>query len=184
MPGKRKEYLNWDEYFMGLALFSSMRSKDPSNQVGACIVAEESHKLLSVGYNGLTKGMDDDSFDWTSSGEITGDPTNIKNFYVVHAERNAILNYAGNTVDLEGATMYVTWSPCTECVKEIIQAGIKRVVYLRKYSDDIQNAISNLMLHRAGVICERYNSDREIAREEVVASTEAIQKILKKFSQR
>ena len=80
MPGKRESYLNWDEYFMGLAILSSMRSKDPHNQVGACIVEEESKKILSIGYNGLTKGMSDDTFDWNSSGEITGNPLNIKEF--------------------------------------------------------------------------------------------------------
>ncbi len=64
MSSKRKEYLNWEEYFMGCAILSSMRSKDPSNQVGACIVNEETKKILSIGYNGLTFGMNDDNFEW------------------------------------------------------------------------------------------------------------------------
>ncbi len=184
MPGKRESYLNWDEYFMGLAILSSMRSKDPHNQVGACIVEEESKKILSIGYNGLTKGMSDDLFDWNSSGEITGNPLNIKDFYIVHAERNAILNYRGNKKDLEGSTMYVTWSPCTECVKEIVQVGIKKVYYLREFSKEIQKMIGRRMLDSAGVECIPYNREREITKEEVVANTEAVQKVLKSFSKR
>lgn len=151
MAGKRKDYLSWDEYFMGIAMISSMRSKDPNNQVGACIVNEENHKILSIGYNGLTRGMNDDLFDWTSSGEKTKILKDIKDFYIVHAERNAILNYCGDTKDLEGSTMYVTWFPCTECTKEIIQVGIKKLVYLRMYSKKELVEISKYMLKKAGV---------------------------------
>lgn len=181
MPGKRKDYLNWEEFFMSVAVLASMRSKDPKNPVGACIVDEKSHNILSSGYNGLIRGMNDDFFDWTSSGERTGDPMNIKNFYIVHAERNAILNYAGKMSDLEGATMYVTWSPCNECAKEISQVGIKKVIFLTEYSDDIQTAINNRIFRDAGVKCFAYKGSVNRTREEVLANTEAVQKILKKF---
>lgn len=73
MAGKRAEYLNWKEYFMAIAIISSLRSKDPRNQVGACIVNEENHKVLSIGYNGLINGMNDDTFDWESTGEKNRD---------------------------------------------------------------------------------------------------------------
>ena len=109
MSTKREQYLDWEEYFMGNALLASLRSKDPSNQVGACIIDEESHKILSIGYNGLPRGMNDDTFDWASSGEKTGIKKNIKDYYTVHAERNAI---ASLTEPAEGATMYVTLEPC------------------------------------------------------------------------
>lgn len=181
MPGKREEYLSWDEFFMGNALLVSARSKDPSNQVGACIVNDE-HKVLSVGYNGLTRGMNDDEFYWNSIGEQTNELDKVKDYFSVHAERNAILNYRGNMKDLEGATMYVTWSPCVECTKEIIQVGIKKVVYLRKYSKTELVSLSEIMFKKAGVEVVPYNADKIFGKEEIQNSTEAIQKIIKRFS--
>ena len=181
MPGKREEYLDWEEYFMGTAMISALRSKDPHNQVGACIVNEENHRVLSIGYNGLPRGFDDNKFDWLSTGEQTGVLKRVKDFYIVHAERNAILNYCGDTKDLEGATMYVTWFPCTECTKEIIQVGIKKLVYLRLYSKPELIEISMIMLNAAGVEVVPYNKEREISKGEFQSSTTSIQKILKKF---
>lgn len=125
MSSKRKDYLNWDEYFMAIAKLSAMRSKDPSTQVGACIVSEN-NRILSIGYNGAPNGYHDDYFPW----EKEGDPLETKYMYVVHAERNAILNYRGSRKDLEGSKIYASLFPCHECAKEIIQSGIKEVVYL------------------------------------------------------
>ena len=65
---KRKDYISWDEYFMGIAMLSGMRSKDPNTQVGACIVDPE-HKILSMGYNGFPLGCSDDEFTWAREGE-------------------------------------------------------------------------------------------------------------------
>lgn len=172
MTTKRKEYLSWKEYFMGNALLASMRSKDPSNQVGACIVDEETKKILSIGYNGLPRGMNDDDFDWASTGEKTGNKLFIKDYYVVHAERNAILNFNG---DLRGKTLYVTWFPCTECTKELIQAGLKKIVYLREFSKKDEVEISKIMLKQAGVIVEKYNNKREITKDEVINAMHDIQ---------
>lgn len=124
---KREDYLNWDEYFMAVAKLSAMRSKDPSTQVGACIVSD-TNRILSIGYNGTPNGYHDDDFPW----EREGAPLDTKYMYVVHAERNAILNYRGSRKDLEGATIYVDLFPCNECAKEIIQSGIKEVVYLKE----------------------------------------------------
>lgn len=181
MPGKRIDHLYWEEYFMGNALLISLRSKDPSTQVGACIVNDQ-NKVLSVGYNGLTKGMDDDEFYWNSIGEQTGEKDKIKNNFVVHAERNAVLNYRGNLQDLEESTLYVTWYPCLECTKEIIQVGIKKVVYLRMYSklDDVE--LSKKMFEAAGVEVSAYNKNKDFTKSEVRESSEEIQKILKRFS--
>ena len=65
---KRKDYISWDQYFMGIALLSAKRSKDPSTQVGACIVNSDK-KIVGVGYNGLPQGCDDDNFSWERKGE-------------------------------------------------------------------------------------------------------------------
>ena len=75
---KRKDYINWDEYFMGIALLSAERSKDPNTQVGACIVSND-NKILSVGYNGAPHGFDDDiDMKW----ERVGEPLETKYLYV------------------------------------------------------------------------------------------------------
>lgn len=126
----RKDYLNWDEYFMAIAKLSSKRSKDPSTQVGACIVSSD-NRILSIGYNGAPNGFNDKDFPWAREGERLY----TKYTYVCHAELNAILNYRGSRKELEGAKIYVDLFPCNECAKLIIQSGIKEVVYLSdKYS--------------------------------------------------
>ncbi len=127
---KRTDYISWDEYFMGIALLSAMRSKDSNSQVGACIVSPE-NKILSLGYNGMPTGCSDDEMPW----EREGPPLETKYMYVCHAELNAILNSAHS--DLRGARVYVTLFPCNECAKSIIQSGIKEIVYL---SDKYHNA--------------------------------------------
>ena len=183
MPGKRKKYLSWDEVFMGSAILVSARSKDPSNQVGACIV-DQNHHILSLGYNGLTIGMNDDKFYWNSIGEKTNELDKIKDYYVVHAERNAILNYRGSLSDLKDSTLYVTWFPCTECTKEIIQAGIKKVVYLRMYSKPELVNISKKMLRSAGIEIIPYIQDKDFTKEEIQNKTEKIQTIIKSLSEK
>ena len=142
---KRKDYLNWDEYFMGIALLSSYRSKDPNTQVGACIVNDK-NRIMSVGYNGFPYGCNDDEFPW----ERSGDAYDTKYPYVCHAELNAILNNRG--ANLEGAKIYVALFPCNECAKAIIQSGIKEVVYLSdKYADTMATRASKRMFNAAGV---------------------------------
>ena len=152
MP-KRTDYINWDEYFMGLAILASNRSKDPSTQVGACIV-DESKNILSLGYNGAPMGFSDDDFPWEKKAES---PVDTKYPYVCHSELNAILNAARNGVALMGATLYVTLFPCNECSKALIQAGIKKIVYLDdKYHDDPMTYVSRKMLSKTGVVFEKY----------------------------
>ena len=108
MSEKRKDYISWDEYFMGVATLAAMRSKDPNTQVGACIVSND-NKILSIGYNGFPNGCSDDEFPWSREGE----PLDNKYFYITHSELNAILNYRGGS--LEGSKIYVTLFPCNEC---------------------------------------------------------------------
>lgn len=144
---QRKEYLNWDEFFMGIALLASQRSKDPSTQVGACIVGKD-NRILSVGYNGAPNGYEDNIFPW----DRTGEELETKYLYVVHAERNAILNYRGSNKDFEGAKIYVDLFPCNECAKEIIQVGIKEVIYLEdKYANTNGVIASKRMFDMCGV---------------------------------
>ena len=154
---KRQGYLSWDEYFMGVAALSGMRSKDPNSQVGACIVSDD-NKILSMGYNGFPKGCSDDVFPWARE----GDELETKYVYVTHSELNAILNYRGGS--LEGSKLYVTLFPCNECAKAIIQAGIKTVIYdSDKYAGTPSNVASKRMLDAAGVRYYKYNrTGREI----------------------
>ena len=143
----RKDYLSWDEYFMAVAKLSAMRSKDPHTQVGACIVSND-NRILSIGYNGAPNGFNDEKFPWGRE----GNPLETKYLYVVHAERNAILNYRGSRKDLENSKIYVDLFPCNECVKEIIQAGIKEVVYLSdKYADTDETIASKKLLDSCNV---------------------------------
>ena len=151
MSTKRDDYISWDEYFMGVALLSGLRSKDPNTQVGCCIVSPD-NKILSMGYNGLPRGCSDDDFPWTRDGE---DPLETKYVYSTHSELTAILNYSGGS--LEGARMYVSLFPCNECAKAIIQAGIKTVVYDDdKYKDTPGVIASKRMMDAAGVRYYRY----------------------------
>ena len=144
MP-KKKDYLSWDEYFMGVALLSAKRSKDPNTQVGCCIVNND-NVIVSVGYNGLPKGCKDDEFPW----EREGDFENTKYAYVVHSELNAILN--SKLKDLKDCKLYVTLFPCNECSKAIIQSGIKQIYFLcDKYHDTPSMRVSRRLLDTAGV---------------------------------
>lgn len=161
MGGKRNDYISWDEYFMGVAALSGMRSKDPSTQVGACIVSEN-NKILSMGYNGFPNGCDDDVFPW----ERTGEENETKYPFVTHGELNAILNYRGGS--LEGAKIYVTLFPCNECAKAIIQSGIKTLIYgSDKYADTPAVRASKRMLNAAGVRYYQYESSGRVIKIQV-----------------
>lgn len=157
MSNKRQDYITWDEYFMGVAMLSAMRSKDPGTQVGACIVSQD-NKILSMGYNGFPLGCSDDEFPWNREGE----PLDNKYFYSTHSELNAILNYRGGS--LEGSKIYVSLFPCNECSKAIIQSGIREIIYdSDKYGDTPAVIASRKMLDAAGVHYRRYiRSGREL----------------------
>ena len=142
---KREDYISWDEYFMGVAMLSAARSKDPNTQGGACIVSED-NTILSMGYNGFPIGCSDDEFPWNRDGE----PYDNKYFYTTHSELNAILNYRGGS--LEGSKLYVTLFPCNECAKAVIQSGIRTIIYADdKYADTPAVRASKRMLNAAGV---------------------------------
>jgi len=145
--------ISWEQYFMGIARISALRSKDPNTQVGACIIDNEK-RILSLGYNGFPRGCSDKEFPWGKGNE---DEYDNKYSYVVHAEANAILNSGGR--DLHGATLYTTLSPCKECTKLLIQAGIKKVVFSKKFEHD--SKIVNRMMDAAGVVREKYDDSKE-----------------------
>ncbi|NLJ71149.1 MAG: dCMP deaminase family protein [Clostridiaceae bacterium] len=142
---KREDYISWDEYFMGVALLSAQRSKDPNTQVGACVVNSD-NKIVSVGYNGMPLGVSDDEFPWAREGEFL----DTKYPYVCHAELNAILNNPG--MSLKNCSIYVPLFPCNECCKAIIQSGIRKVFYLSdKYAATDSVIASKRMMDSAGV---------------------------------
>lgn len=161
MSNKREDYITWDEYFMGVAYLAAQRSKDPSTQVGCCIVSQD-NKILSMGYNGFPQGCSDDEFPWEKTDTT---PDHNKYLYSTHSELNAILNYRGGS--LEGSKLYVTLFPCNECAKAIIQAGIKTLVYdSDKYAGSDGVVASKRMLDAAGVRYKQYEkSGRKIVLE-------------------
>lgn len=151
MGSKREDYITWDEYFMGVAMLSGKRSKDPNTQVGACIVGAD-NRILSMGYNGFPNGCSDDEFPWDREGDKS---LKTKYPYVTHSELNAILNYRGGNLD--GTKLYVSLFPCNECAKAIIQSGIKTVVYaIDKYKDTESVIASKMMFDAAGVEYYQY----------------------------
>ena len=141
-------HISWNEYFMGVAALSAKRSKDPSTQVGACVVNQDK-RIIGIGYNGFPMGCSDQEYPWGKSANYL----DSKYPYVVHAEPNAILNC---TSSLKDATLYVTLFPCNECAKLIIQSGIKHVVYGNdKYHDQESFIASRRMFDSAGVTYEK-----------------------------
>ncbi len=146
MKTKRTDYINWDEYFMAIAQLSAKRSKDPSTQVGACIVNSKK-RIIGIGYNGFPIGCSDDLLPWDREGDFL----DTKYPYVCHAEMNAITN-SSNKTQLEGASIYVSLFPCNECAKLIVQVGMKEVVYLSdKYSETDVFIAARKIFEMAGV---------------------------------
>ena len=150
---KSNNYISWDEYFMGVAMLSAKRSKDPNTKVGACIV-NENNRIVGIGYNGFPKGCSDDEFPWERQGNLL----DTKYPYVVHAEPNAILNSSGN---LSGSRLYVTLFPCNECAKLVIQSGIKEVIYVsNKYAKEDSTIASKKMFDAAGIILRQMDEPK------------------------
>jgi len=148
------QIINWDDYFMSFAYISSLRSKDPRTQVGACIV-DKNHRIISTGYNGMVNGCNDINMPWGRSKGLDG-----KYLYVVHAELNAILH---SKINLEGCKIYVTLFPCNECAKAIIQSGIKEIIYLNdKYKKEDQIISAKFMLDMVNINYRQLISDTNI----------------------
>ena len=114
---------NWKDIYIGVAKLVAQRSEDPHTKVGACLVKEGC--IIGVGYNGAPRDYDF---------EIPWD-TSDKYHYVIHAEMNAIANAVSLGISVVGADIYLTLSPCKECIKLLIQNRIKNVYYLKEYKD-------------------------------------------------
>lgn len=152
---KRTDYLSWDEYFMGVALMSAKRSKDPNTQVGACIVNDKM-KIVGVGYNGFPTGCSDEDLPWGREGDFL----DTKYPYVCHAELNAVVNSI--QADLHNARLYVALFPCNECAKIIIQSGINEIIYLSdKYADTASVKASKRMFDQCKVTYRQLIVDRD-----------------------
>ncbi len=123
---------SWDSYFLEVADSVSKRSHDGETHVGV-VITDESRRILATGYNGFPPGCDDSSLP-----NLRPD----KYPFMVHAEMNAI---ASSRQDLRNSTLYVTWSPCRDCAKAIITAGVKTVVYRREYRNDDFEFVMNFL---------------------------------------
>ena len=153
---KRNDYLRWDDFFMGIAVLASKRSKDPNTQVGACIV-DLKGRIIGVGYNGFPRGCSDDEFPWDRDKE----PLNSKYLFICHAEMNAIMN--SNRNDLDNCILYTTLFPCNECAKIIIQSGIKEIYYIRDtYFDKDFTVAAKKMFDASAVIYNMYKPKKII----------------------
>ncbi|XP_015598718.1 deoxycytidylate deaminase [Cephus cinctus] len=148
---KRENSLDWEDYFMAVAFLSAKRSKDPSTQVGACIV-DKNKRIVGIGYNGMPRGCSDDEFQWKKN---TSNKLESKYLYVCHAEVNAILNK--NVQDITNCDMYVGLFPCNECAKVIIQSGISSIVYMSdKHAHKIGTIAAKRMFNAAGITYRQY----------------------------
>jgi dCMP deaminase len=131
--------VNYDDYFLAMCYLVAMRSIDPSTKCGAVLVSKE-HKILSTGYNGPIRGVDDTMVPLER-------PAKYAHF--LHAEENCLLAYNGSSQDLVGSTMYVTGAPCHKCLRMILQKGIRNLVYtngnLAVMQDDTEHNICALM---------------------------------------
>lgn len=123
MSKKKDKQTKYDIAYLRMAMEWSKLSYCDRRQVGALIVKDK--MIISDGYNGTPTGFEN----------ICEDDEGFTKWYVLHAEANAILKVASSTQSCNGATLYITMSPCKQCSKLIHQAGIKRLVYFEEYKD-------------------------------------------------
>lgn len=147
--------LSWDETFMQMCDLIARRSKDPSTKCGAVIV-DPKNVIVGLGYNGWPRGIEHDELPWDREGEYQ----DTKYAYVVHAEANAIYNANSSTKDCK---IYVNLFPCNECAKNIIQNGIKEVIYKSdKYHDVPAFVASRNLFDKAGIKYRQYIPEYEL----------------------
>lgn len=132
-----------ETYFMSLAKLASLRSRDPSMQVGACLVDSTGRRVLGIGYNGAPCSINDNrDFPWQFVEDDSEDTKKCKNDYVIHAEANALA--LSDPAFHQGATMFCTHYPCKDCAKAMIHAGVKTFVYFddsRKDKKDYEPSV-------------------------------------------
>ena len=139
-----------DTNFLKIAREIASASKCVSKQVGAVIVKDG--RILSTGYNGTPAGYTNCSQHW--GGAYTKEHHEWSKTYEIHAEMNAIIWAARKGISIEGATIYVTLEPCSECSKNVIASGIKRIVYNKAY-EHTQSEIISKFIEDNGVIIEQ-----------------------------
>ena len=130
-----------DKNFINIATELSTASKCVSKQVGAVIVKDG--RILSTGYNGTPAGYKNCCDYW--DGEYTQEHHEWSKTYEIHAEMNAIIWAARKGISIEGATIYVTLEPCSECSKNLIASGIKRIVYAKAYEHTHSSTVSKFL---------------------------------------
>jgi len=130
-----------DQNFINIAFELATASKCVSKQVGAVIVKDG--RVLSTGYNGTPAGFTNCNEHW--NGEYTSEHHEWSKTYEIHAEMNAIIWAAREGISIEGATIYVTLEPCSECSKNVIASGIKRIVYAKPYEHTHSEKISKFI---------------------------------------
>ena len=144
--------INWDDYFMNVAILTSLRSKDKNTKVGATLV-DSNNRIIGCGYNGLPSHLDESKFPTSRDSSLPYNAT--KYAYTIHAEMNALLNCT--VYDLKNSKLYVTLFPCCDCVKMILQKGISEIVYLSdKYHEEPHYIASRKLLYEAGVKYRQY----------------------------
>jgi deoxycytidylate deaminase len=126
------ERISWDNYFMKVAECISLRSPDSHKRVGTIIVNNESKRIVSTGYNGLPKGVNEKLIDWTDRDLVRS--------VIIHSECNAVLRLTYN--DEKGDTLYCTLMPCPECIKMIKTAGITTIYYKEKYKRTFEESLN------------------------------------------
>ncbi|MDX9742545.1 MAG: dCMP deaminase family protein [Arcobacteraceae bacterium] len=144
-----------DKIFTNIAKEIASASKCVSKQVGAVIVKEG--RILSTGYNGTPAGYQNCCEYW--NGEYTKEHHEWSKTYEIHAEMNAIIWAARKGISIEGATIYVTLEPCSECSKNLIASGIKRIVYEKAYEHTNSEVVSKF-IHDNGVIIEQIKDEQ------------------------
>ncbi|KRY51242.1 Deoxycytidylate deaminase, partial [Trichinella britovi] len=149
---KREDYISWTDYFMGVALLSSKRSKDPIMQEGACIVNSDNH-IIGVGYNGMPAGCSDDRMPWADQANSI---LETKHPYICHAALNAVVNKISNSA--KGCCLYTTHLPCSHCAGLLIQSGVKSVYFLKNSLDTISTAATERLFKESGVHYEQYKT--------------------------
>lgn len=149
----------WDQYFMNIAHVAASRGNCSRRQVAAVLVRD--CRIISTGYNGTPRGVRnccDGGCPRCNSDTPSG--TNLSECLCCHAEENAIVQAAYHGIAVKGATLYTTYSPCLQCAKMIINAGIREVVYHTRYTID---NVSLALLHEAGVIVRPLEDEPETA---------------------
>lgn len=150
MLGPRLDCLDWDDYFMLMAMIVSQRSKDPSTQVGAIIVSAD-NVVVGTGYNGPAKGIDANKIPWDREGDFVG----TKYPYVRHAEENAVASALRRVPNLKGCKVYSTLFPCHKCANELVHHDCRDIFYLKDRSEESFVA-SKIILDEVGANYKQY----------------------------